>query len=164
MKKLLLIVVISIASLSFNEAKAQSGLLGIDAQFGLPMGDIEDITSLQAGININYYFIEVMEALKIGGRAGYNTYIVESDISDLVEDPSYLMLGGSARYDFSASFFARFDVGYAVGLNDGNDGAMFVEPRLGYNLGNFDIFAYSQGIFDSDISVGALGLGVALNF
>lgn len=152
------------ASVSFNEAKAQDGMMSIDAQFGLPMGDIDDLSDIQVGINFNYYFVEVMEALKIGGRVGYNSYVVNSDFSDDIDNLSYLMLGAAARYDFSESIFARFDLGYAVGLNDGNDGAMFIEPRLGYNLGNFDVFAYYQSIFQSDFSVGALGLGFALKF
>ena len=164
MKKILLVVAIFIAGVSFNDAKAQDGMMSIDAQFGLPMGDVDDVTDIQVGINFNYYFIEVMEALKVGGRVGYNTFIVDSDLSDFVDNVEFLMLAASGRYDFSESLFARLDIGYAVGLNDGNDGAAFVEPRLGYNLGNFDVFAYYQSIFDSDVSVGALGVGFALKF
>lgn len=164
MKKVLFLIAIFFASVSINEVKAQDGLMGIDAQFGLPMGDVDDFSSVQVGINFNYYFVEVMEALKIGGRLGYSTFVIDSDFSDGLNNPSFLMAGASARYDFSESLFARLDLGYAIGLNDGNDGAMFLEPRLGYNLGNFDLFAFYQTILDSDFSYGALGVGFALKF
>ena len=165
MKKILLVVAIFIAGVSFNDAKAQDGMMSIDAQFGVPVGDASDSTDLQFGVNFTYYFVEVMEALKIGGRAGYGMFVVNDELSDFGFDNfDFITLGAAARYDFSESLFARLDLGYAIGLADESDGAMFVEPRFGYNLGNFDIFAYYQSIFESGTSLDAVGVGFALKF
>lgn len=164
MKNFLLILAVFVAGI-FNDAKAQDGMMSIDTQFGIPQGTDTFATDLQIGINFNYYFFEVTEKLSIGGRAGYNTYIISSKFSGSDRDNEvFIMLGATSNYKLSKSIFVRFDLGYAVGLNEDNDGAIFYEPRLGYSFGNFDLFAYHHGFLTRSFDISSIGLGFALKF
>lgn len=52
------------------------------------------------------------------------------------------------------------DVGYAVGVNEGNDGGFYVRPMIGYNIsGNTELnVSYINVSNDGSFSVAALGL------
>ena len=168
MKKILLVVAIFIAGVSFNDAKAQEKPMSIDATLGLPMGDADDFSTFFIGVNFTYMFAELAEDFYLGARAGYNLYLGEevTVFGETVSSPDidFLTIAAVGRYDFTENIFGRLDVGYAVGLEDNTDGAMFIEPRVGYFAESFDVFAFYQNIFDSDTSFGALGVGFAFKF
>ncbi len=161
MKKLLLIALCFVA---FQFTQAQEKPISVDATVGLPMGDVDDFSNLYVGVNFTYMFAEVAEDFYLGARAGYNLYLGDSDGPISAPDFDFLTLAAVGRYDFTENIFGRLDVGYAVGLEDGADGAAFVEPRVGYYTYDFDVFAFYQNIFDSDFSFGALGVGFAYKF
>ena len=156
------LLVLAVAFFSFQYSNAQENPFSVDVQGGIPMGDIGDFSNLYAGVNLTYMFAEVANSFYFGGRAGYNIYLGDEDV--LGEDVDFITVAAVGRYDFADSLFGRLDVGYALGLAEGSDGAAFVEPRLGYSIFALDIFAFYQNIFDSDISFGAFGAGVALTF
>lgn len=170
MKKILLGLAVVFASVQFSNAQEKP--ISVDVQAGLPMGDISDFSNFYVGLNLTYMFAEVAEDFYIGGRAGYNIYLGE-DYSETIfgqtitvdgVDLDFLTLAVVGRYDFTENLFGRLDLGYAVGLEENSDGAVFVEPRFGYSAEVFDVFAFYQNIFDSDFSLGAVGVGFAYKF
>lgn len=161
MKKLLLIALFFVA---FQFTQAQEKMMSLDANVGLPMGDVDDASNLFVGVNFTYMFAEVAEDFYIGGRAGYNIYLGDSEGGIDFPDFDFVTLAAVGRYDFTENIFGRLDAGYAIGLEDSAEGAFFLEPRAGYFTYDFDIFAFYQNIFDSDFSFGAVGVGFAYKF
>lgn len=170
MKKFLLVLAVAVVSVQFSNAQEKP--ISVDVQAGLPMGDISDLSNFYVGLNLTYMFAEVAEDFYLGGRAGYNIYLGE-DNSETVfgqtitaegVDFDFVTLAVVGRYDFTENLFGRLDLGYAVGLEEDSDGAVFIEPRFGYSAEMFDVFAFYQNIFDSDISIGAVGVGFAYKF
>ncbi|MCH8535241.1 MAG: hypothetical protein LAT51_09250 [Flavobacteriaceae bacterium] len=169
MKKLLLIALLFVG---FQFVQAQEKPISIDATVGLPMGDADDSSNLFLGVNFTYMFAEVAEDFYIGGRAGYNIYLgedVDTGFGTLsVPDLDFATFAVVARFDFTENIFGRLDAGYALGFEDNVEGdslgGVFIEPRVGYSTYDFDIFAFYQSIFDSEVTLGAVGVGFAYKF
>ena len=133
MKKLLFIAVLSL------------GIYGLQAQEGfragvnvaLPVGDASDFSSFSAGLDLQYLW-SVEENFDAGVAAGFtNAFGKEFDTgigTFEAEDVQFLPLAAAARYHASEQFRIGADIGYAVGINDGNDGGFYYRPLVGYGL------------------------------
>ncbi|TQD36309.1 outer membrane beta-barrel protein [Haloflavibacter putidus] len=165
MKKLLLIAVF--ATFSFATMQAQEGFkLGIHA--GLPMGDIDDFTTVNLGLDAAYHW-NVAESFDVGIATGYTVFLGEDFDTPLgtveAEDLSYIPIAASARYAFSENWFGGVDLGYALSTDDEvSDSGFYYQPKVGYMTMNFDIFAFYKGISLDGASAGALGIGAAYKF
>ncbi len=116
--------------------QAQEGFnLGIN--FGLPTGDASDFSSFSLGIDANHLW-NVAESLDVGVATGFtNAFGKDFEFSEFegtYDDVQFLPIAAAGRYHVTDKFRAGADLGYAVGLNDGNDGGFYYRPILAYGI------------------------------
>lgn len=161
MKKVLIMA--AFAFIGFS-ATAQDGLK-LGAHLGLPVGDAGDLSGFSVGIDAQYLF-ETVGDFDLGVAAGFtNAFgktIGDNSFSIEIDDIQFLPIAGVARYKASEEFSIGADLGYALGINDGNDGGFYYRPTVGYSISeNIEINASYSGIsLDggtwSTINLGAL--------
>ncbi len=158
MKRLVLIM--CFAFLGTYAMQAQSGLR-IGANIGLPVGDIEEVSNFQVGADLAY-MVGVADMLYVGPKIGYTRFFMdEDDIGGFeVDDPAFLPISASGRVSLARGFFFGTDLGYAVGLNDGNDGCFYYRPQVGYNFGKIGLVGSYTGISVDGGSFGSINLGI----
>lgn len=116
--------------------QAQEGFnLGIN--LGLPVGDASDFSSFSLGVDANYLW-NVSESLDVGVATGFTnafgkTFEILGEEFD-AEDVQFIPIAAAGRYHVTDKFRAGADVGYAIGINDGNDGGFYYRPILAYSL------------------------------
>lgn len=158
MKKLVLLSIVTI--FSFAVAHAQSNWkIGVNA--GIPVGDVHDFSSFNMGADIAY-LMPVSDVFSVGPLVGYSHFFEEGDGDDL----SFIPLAASGRFNFSDAFFAGADLGYAIGVDDNNDGGFYYRPKLGYNFGMIALILSYAGIevTDDGPTAGTINLGIELGF
>ena len=134
MKKLFIIAAMFL--LGSTAVKAQ-GELQIGVGGGIPVGDITDFSSFVLDVDVNYLF-EVSETFSAGPSLSYVHFF--SDAINLggltieVDDFQFLPIAGSGRFEVVPNFKIGGDLGYAVGINDGNDGGFFYAPSASVNV------------------------------
>ena len=161
MKKLLVIAVLAVFGLS--SANAQEGFnAGINA--GLPIGDAGDGWTFNITLDVNFLW-PAGENFDAGIATGYSHSFGDSIDTGFgsfdVDDAQFLPLAGAARLDVSEQFTVGADVGYAVGINDGNDGGFYYAPRVQYGVSEaLDIVLAYRGVSLDGGSFDVLTLGV----
>src|SRR5680860_690633 len=160
MKKLFLLTIFTI--FGFTVAYSQSNWkIGVNA--GIPVGDVQDISSFNLGGDLAYLF-DVTDVFSVGPLVGYSHFFGENDF----EDFSFVPLAASGRFSFSEAFFIGADLGYAIGADKGNDGGFYYRPKLGYNFGMAAIIASYSGIEVKKSGVGStfgsVNLGIEIGF
>ncbi|MEM7087081.1 MAG: outer membrane beta-barrel protein [Bacteroidota bacterium] len=148
MKKLFLIV--AVALMSFTAANAQgqfrAGLSG-----GLPIGDAGDFATFAIAVDLGYLF-EISDSFDAGATTGYSHSF--GDTIDLpivgsveIEDVQFIPIAASGRVEVAPNFVLGGDVGYALGVNDGNDGGFYYSPRAQYGVSDaIDIVVAYRGV------------------
>lgn len=157
MKRLVLIICFML--MGATAIHAQSGLR-VGANIGLPVGDIEEVSNFQAGADLAY-MVGVADMLYLGPKVGYTRFFMdEDDFGGFeVDDPAFLPIAASGRVSL-VGFFVGTDLGYAVGLNDGNDGGFYYRPQVGFNLGMIGVVGSYTGISVDGGSFGSINLGI----
>lgn len=158
MKKLFLLCMLG--CLGFTSAFSQGLSLGVNA--GIPVGDVKELTNFQLGGDLAYRF-GVLELLEVGPMVGYSHFFGDSgeegDLSWEVDDAQFVPVAVSGRLGLT-SFFVGADLGYAIGLNDGNDGGFYYRPQVGFNFLMLGLIASYQGISMDGGTVSSINLGV----
>jgi len=110
---------------------------------GLVLGDLSEVYSFGLGVDL-YHHWGVAKALDIGITAGFfNAFgskenieagglVVETEFDNI----QFLPVGASFRVYPGKNVGFKFggDIGYAVGINAGNEGALYYRPTLGIDL------------------------------
>ena len=125
MKKLLFLVAIVAASFTANA----QGQFNVGGNLGLPVGDASNGSSLTFGVEANYLF-EVSDEFKVGPTASYVHFLGK----DGAKAPSFLPLGGAARYSVSDEFVVGADLGLALAMANGSGSTFYYRPMVGYNI------------------------------
>jgi len=134
MKKSLVIICMFFAGMTLQ---AQEGFnLGIN--FGFPTGDASDFSSFSLGIDANYLW-NVGESIDVGVATGFtNAFGKKIDLGTFgevsLDDVQFIPVAAAGRYHITEKFRAGADLGYAIGLNDGNDGGFYYRPIVGYGI------------------------------
>ncbi|WP_282056193.1 hypothetical protein [Maribacter luteus] len=135
---------------------------------GLPINDFNDAVTLTLGLDVGYMYA-VNETIDVGISTGFIHGFAESFSSEAIEadfpDVQFLPLAAAVRIWTSNSFSFGVEGGYAVGINDGNDGGLFYRPIIGYLMGpSTEVnFSYSTVELDGPIW-NTLNLGVLYTF
>ena len=117
--------------------QAQEGFnLGIN--FGFPTGDASDVSSFSLGIDANYLW-NVAESIDVGVATGFtNAFGKKIDLGEFgevtIDDVQFLPIAAAGRYHITDRFRAGADLGYAVGISDGNDGGFYYRPIVAYGI------------------------------
>lgn len=136
---------------------------------GIVVEDFSDTYSFGLGIDI-YNHWGASEVLDIGLTAGFfNAFgeketianggvVLETEFTNL----QYIPVGASLRIYPSTGFKFGGDIGYALGVNKGNSGALYYRPSLGIDLGrrsselNISYFAVNEDTTFSSVLLGYL--------
>lgn len=157
--KRLIYFIMFFAVVSTATVSAQTTDLKLGAHVGLPVGDVNDLYNLNAGADLSY-LVGLAGIIEVGALVGYLQYFEDS--GDL-GNASYLPLAGSGRVDLGP-VFAGVDLGYALGLNDGNDGGFFYRPKVGFGFLGLTLVGSYSGISANGIEVNSLNLGLEFSF
>ncbi|MEX0287941.1 MAG: hypothetical protein AB3N14_02430 [Flavobacteriaceae bacterium] len=121
------------------------GVLSVHAQgrfqagghLGLPVGDAGDLATFAIAIDLAY-ILEIDENISAGPRIGYSHSfgddVTVGGFTVSVDDVQFLPIGGRAQFDITDQFLARAELGYAVGISDGNDGGFYFSPQAGFSF------------------------------
>jgi hypothetical protein len=147
MKKLILFAAFALLSVTFINAQGQfrAGLSG-----GLPIGDAGDLATFAIAVDLGYLF-EISDSVDAGPFVGYSHSFGDEVNFGFgaveIEDVQFIPIGGSARIEVAPSFTLGGDLGYAVGINDGNDGGFYYSPRAQYSVSEaIDIVVAFRGV------------------
>lgn len=162
MKKFLLFAAFAVMGLVSVNAQGQfnAGISG-----GLPVGDFSDLYSFNVTVDASYLW-EAGDSFEAGVATGYSHSFGDSqsfgDITIDAEDAQFIPLAGAARFAVSEDFKIGADVGYAIGINEGNDGGFYYAPRVQYGVSeSIDIVAAYRGVsIEGGVSFNTLTLGV----
>ncbi|MCY2687614.1 hypothetical protein [Salinimicrobium sp. TH3] len=160
MKKLFLSAVVTLFTMS--AVYSQQGNFSIGINGGIPVGDIEEFATFNLGGEVAYRF-GISEQFEAGALVGYSHFFGDSGEDEFgsweVEDFQFLPLAASARFNME-SFFAGADVGYAVGVNEDNEGGFYYKPHVGMNFGKIGVLASYSGISRDSFTVSSVNLGI----
>ncbi len=154
----MLIAAIAVFGLSAVQAQEEGFKIGVN--FGLPVGDIDDVSSFNAGLDLSYMF-DIVDSFQVGPSVGYSHFFLKSEFSDF-DDIQFLPLSASARFFASEDLFFGANLGYALGIDDGNDGGFYYRPNVGYNLGPVALILSYQGVSVDGFTSSSINLGVEI--
>jgi hypothetical protein len=159
MKKLFFTAIIAVFSMTSMNAQ---GTFSAGVNLGLPVGDAGDVFTFAVGLDLNYMF-EVADSFDAGIATGYSQAFLDSDFTG--DDFQFAPIAAAGRYSVSEEFVLGADLGYAIGINDGNDGGFYYRPMVGYNISEkMMINASYVGISLDLVNYSSINVGVMFNF
>lgn len=164
MKKLLLFSVMAIFGLSNVNAQSFNGGIGV----GLPTGDADDFLSFAINADLSYTW-NVSDSFDAGLATGL-IYVFGKDWKDgpntiKVEDGQYLPLAATGKLKVLDKFFILADLGYTIGINDGNDGGFYYRSGFGYSISdNMNLNLSYTGISQDYWNYNSINLGLGFKF
>lgn len=164
MKRIFLVMTCIIAS---SVMTAQEGFkLGI--QGGLPFNDFNNVTGVVLGADAGYMHAlgEVVDlGVSVGIIHGFPETFKEGTAQLDLPSIQFLPLAASLRIWTSNSFSFGGKVGYALGINDGNDGGLYYRPIIGYLMSSKTELNISYtGIQLEDATWSTVTLGIQYTF
>lgn len=140
---------------------------------GLVLGDFSEAYSFGLGVDM-YHHWGVSKLLDVGVTTGFfnafgseesteiNGGFIETEFANI----QYIPVGASLRVYPGKNVGFKFggDVGYAVGINEGNEGALYYRPSIGIDLNrgvselNISYFAVNDDTTFSSVLLGYLFL------
>ena len=130
----------------------------------MPLGDAGDYTSFNLTVDLNFLW-PVGESFDAGLSAGYSHSFGKEYDTPLgtieADDIQFLPLAVAGRLDLSEKFALGADVGYAVGINDGNDAGFYYAPRVQFGISQaLDLVLAYRGVSRDGGSFDVLTLGL----
>ncbi len=167
MKKLILSAV-ALFAFGFANAQDSDGGFQVGIHLGLPMGDVKDAFSFNAGVDVAYMW-PAGEGFEIGVASGYDNWFGKEEefmgITFEVEDAGFIPLAGALKYSVTENFFVGADLGYAFYVGSGDaEGGFYYLPKVGYQMSEVDVFVGYKGISVDGGTFSAVTLGAAYKF
>lgn len=128
MKKLL---IASLLLLGMSSMYGQ-GVFKVGVVGALPSGDASDFSTFGLGVDTYYMFGRNNAWLNFGPTVGFRNYFGKDEFDDV----QFLPLAGAFRAKLLGFLNWGSDIGYAVGINDGNDGGFYIRPIVGLDIAN----------------------------
>lgn len=147
--------------------QAQEGFkMGIQA--GLPFNDFNDALSVVVGADVTYMY-PLGEVVDIGPAVGFIHGFAETFQSGTVRQDltsvQFAPLSAGVRFWTSNSFSFGGNVGWALGINEGNDGGLYYRPTIGYLMSPSAEVNFSYTNIELDQATwSTLTLGLVYNF
>jgi len=169
------VVIVCIAAILSCNVNAQSSntfekgkhAFGVGIHSGIVLGNLDDAYSSYVGADV-YYLYGVSNRFFVGASTGFSNYfgktISESGIDTDVDDLQFIPVTASIRFNPFKNFFMGPDVGYAIGINDGNDGGFYISPRASYVLNGKFLLHLGYRSISLDDNLGAIQFGIGYNF
>ncbi len=159
MKKIVLLAVVAVFGLT--SVNAQGGL-NIGVNLGLPVSAIP--CTFNVTLDLNYLW-GTGENFKAGFATAFSNSIGKTTDNGIgyfdFPDVQFLPIAGAARFAVSEKFTLGADLGYAIGINDGNGGGLYYVPRAQYSMCKaIDIVLSFRGVNLNGASFDVINLGV----
>lgn len=164
MKKRLFALILVLMGMGMQ---AQEGFkLGFHA--GFPINDFNDAVTLTVALDGGYMYA-VNETIDIGIATGFIHGFAESFSSEAIAadfpNVQFVPLAAAVRIWTTNSFSLGVDGGYAMGINEGNDGGLYYRPIIGYLMGPSTEVNFSYSTVELDgASWNTLNLGILYTF
>lgn len=163
MKRILILITLMAC---YGPLSAQQGFkLGV--QGSLPVNsETNNTVSLAVGVNAGYMFA-LGEVVDFGPMVGFINGFPEKFDNGGIDLPhvQFAPLAASVRIWPSNSVTFGLDGGYALGLNDGNDGGFYYKPILGFLFGPQTELSISYtGIETDTASWATVNFGILYTF
>ena len=113
--------------------QAQDGI-NIGAFIGVPISG--SYASFSVGLDANYLF-PITDKISVGPATGFSHSFAKTNAYFGVvygDDFQYIPIAAAGRYAINDKMVGGFDLGYGLGINDGNDGGIYYRPSFGYNI------------------------------
>lgn len=139
---------------------------------GVPIGDAADISSFTLGLDLAFH-IGVSRAFDLGFATGFTNAFGKTEsisqggisIEGDFDNVQFVPLAGLLRIYPSQGVNFGADVGYALGLNDGNGGGLYYRPIVSVNVAQTTELTFSYtGISLDGGTWSTVTLGVLFTF
>ena len=107
---------------------------------GIPVGDAAEISSFSLGLDLYQHF-GISKTLDIGLATGFTNAFIKEEIQlgDIVletefDNVQFLPAAVFFRYYPSLKVNLGCDFGYALGINEGNEGGLYYRPTLNFEV------------------------------
>ena len=157
MKKIILVIALVLGAFSANAQFSAS------LNAGLPVGDIKDASSFALSADVTYAFPTKTNVM-YGISAGFINYFGK-DYEVLgtqfeAESIQFAPISGSVSFLLTEKIYAGTKLGYAVGIDEGNDGGFYYKPMLSYMISeNTSLSLSYEGISNDGTNTNNIGLG-----
>jgi len=146
MKKLILVAVFAVSCISSMNSQ---GHLKVGIGGGIPVGDISDFFSFTMLADVGYLW-DVSDVFEVGAVTGY-IHSFGDKIGDIsIDDEQFVTAAAGVNYYLNGhgnGIHLDLNIGYGIGINEGNDGGFYYRPGVGYNVSeNASIDASFSGI------------------
>lgn len=168
-KKTVVLVIITLVTVSFSSMAQRVDRTNFKAGIhgGVPFGDISDYSNFELGLDVGYHWA-LSELIDVGLATGFMNAFINNDSVDVgpvtaegdFPNIQYVPAAAAFRLYPTYDFKLGADVGYAIGINDGNTGGFYLRPIIGVNVSsNTELnISYVKISDDYDFSMAALGI------
>ena len=139
---------------------------------GVVTGDFSEAYSLVLGVDL-YQHWGLSKELDLGLTAGFFNAFGEKEeiavggvfVETEFDNLQFIPVGGSVRIYPTSGFKIGGDVGYALGINEGNDGGFYYRPSLGVDInGGVTELNISYLAVDGDVTYSNVLFGLLFLF
>ena len=169
MKNLLIAAFFILTALTLNAQVDRTNFrAGINA--GIVQGDFSDSYSLNLGVDLVYVW-GLSKTLDLGFATGFSNAFgeevtLEGDLSGTTsfDNVQFIPVAGALRIYPSYGFKFGGDLGYAVGINDGNEGGLYYKPVVGVDVNGNTEINVGYAVVSNDATFSTIQLGVLFLF
>jgi len=170
MRYLLAIAVFSCTVLTLNAQVDRTNFrVGINA--GLVQGDFSDFYSFSLGLDVVHVW-GLSKALDLGFATGFNNAFGEDEtvtdgglsVATEFDNVQFVPVAGALRIYPTYGFKFGGDLGYAVGINAGNEGGFYYKPIVGVDVNGNTEINVSYAVVSNDATFSTIQLGVLFLF
>ncbi|TYP98831.1 hypothetical protein C7447_102147 [Tenacibaculum adriaticum] len=161
MKKILLLTFLNI---SIQVTSQQQFNIGING--GITIGNIEPVSKMAFGGDINYLF-DISDEFVVGPSLGLVFFSSKEANGEKSDAKMYLPISTAIRFNSNEDvFYVGADLGFAVGLSpEGDNGGVFFKPLVGYKINQaFKVNLFYAGIKKRKPTYAFIGLGLVYDF
>ncbi|TJY34049.1 outer membrane beta-barrel protein [Pontimicrobium aquaticum] len=153
MKKLMLVMAVALFSFGATAQNFNAGISG-----GIPTGDFSDFYSFALSIDVEALW-EAGDNFDAGIATGFSSSFLDSEFDG--DNASFIPIAAAGRFGISDEFSLGADIGYALGVNEGNDGGFYYAPKAMYGISDaIDIVLSYRGFNNDGDTLSNISLGV----
>lgn len=137
MRIFIVLVIMVATSLSLQAQRVDRTNFRAGINGGLVVGDFSEAYSFTLGVDL-YHHWGVSREIDLGIATGFSNAFGETQEAGSIQaefdNVQYVPLAGSVRIYPTSGFKFGADVGYALGVNSGNEGGFYYRPSIGIDM------------------------------
>lgn len=141
------------------QAQVDRSTLKLGIHGGVPVSDAADVSSFTLGLDVMHFW-GVSKEFDLGLVTGFTNAFGDTDTVTTgnvtaqtgFDNIQFLPLAGAIRLYPTSKFNLGGDIGYAIGVNEGNDGGLYYRPMIAVNVGGTTELNASYTVIDGDTS------------